>query len=225
MIVFGKLAISRSFLLSRSRRRTFIPTAVDLMEEATSLKIYTKTGDKGSSALYTGERRPKNDRVFEALGSTDELSCHLGLAIELCKQEKVPLEEKLEKIQCVLQDIGSNVATPRDTAGPYKLEKTTFDPQENLVKELEQWIDAMDSTLPPLKNFILPGGGMTAAQLHIARAVCRRAERVIVPLALDSQIDPSASKYMNRLSDFLFMAARFACDSLGNSERIYKKTV
>ncbi|RKP12875.1 Adenosylcobalamin biosynthesis, ATP:cob(I)alamin adenosyltransferase-like protein [Piptocephalis cylindrospora] len=201
------------------------------------MKIYTKTGDKGTSALYNGERRPKDDLVFEALGSTDELSSLLGLAREYCLEEGNGLETRLEKVQCILQDIGSNIATPRATSGPSKLGmnypydrtvrfnigKTAFDDGGHLTKELEVWIDEMSESLPPLKNFILPSGGKASSTLHLARSVCRRAERHIVPLVGQGQVDTSSQIYLNRLSDALFTAARAASKNSGRDEVIYRR--
>ncbi|KAJ3207015.1 hypothetical protein HDU82_004137 [Entophlyctis luteolus] len=126
------------------------------MADQKRFKIYTRTGDKGTSALFTGERRPKDDAVFEALGTVDELSSYLGLAREYCEDAKNGLPSKLEKIQCVLQDVGSNVATPRGSASEFKLARTEFDVDGSLVAELENWIDELDTNLEPLKNFILP---------------------------------------------------------------------
>ncbi|CAO3661035.1 unnamed protein product [Umbelopsis ramanniana] len=187
------------------------------------MKIYTKTGDKGTSALFTGERRPKNDEVFEALGTTDELTSHLGLAREYCDEQNNGLSEKLEKIQCLLQDIGSNIATPRTSANEARIARTAFDKSGSLVAELEEWIDEMDEQLPPLKNFILPSGGRAASSLHIARSVCRRAERRVHPLIDMNEADSTTGKYLNRLSDFLFNAARYAAMKEGKEEVVYKK--
>ncbi|GAB5588746.1 hypothetical protein Unana1_03646 [Umbelopsis nana] len=191
------------------------------------MKIYTKTGDKGTSALFSGERRAKYDEVFEALGTTDELTSHLGLAREYCDEQGNGLSEKLEKvfydIQCLLQDIGSNVATPRNQANESRKARTTFDEDGKHVADLEHWIDEMDAELPPLKNFILPSGGRAASSLHIARSVCRRAERRVHPLVEKGQADSTTGKYLNRLSDFLFNAARFAAMKEGKVEVVYKK--
>ncbi|KXS17977.1 hypothetical protein M427DRAFT_133117 [Gonapodya prolifera JEL478] len=188
-------------------------------------KVYTRTGDKGSSSLYTGERRPKDDAIFEALGTVDEISSSLGLAMEYCEETSNGLTSKLERIQCLLQDVNSNIATPRksDKTTSDRLAKTTFDPDGLLVVELEQWIDQLDSSLPPLKNFILPSGGKAAGVLHIARTIARRAERRVVPLVEEEMADRSTQKYLNRLSDFLFIAARFAAHHEGKPEKIYRK--
>ncbi|XP_076364297.1 corrinoid adenosyltransferase MMAB-like isoform X4 [Tachypleus tridentatus] len=164
-------------------------------------KIYTRTGDGGKSSLFTGERRPKDDMVFEALGSTDELSCNIGLARVIAKGLTGQLDAQLEKIQCILQDIGSAVATPKSSAREAHLRRTEFSPE--LVDELEEWIDKHTKHLPPLKNFILPSGGQSSAYFHVARAVCRRAER--------------------RLSDYLFTVARLTAKIDGKEEKIYRK--
>ena len=162
-----------------------------------NMKIYTKTGDKGSSSLYTGERRTKADGVFEALGSVDELNAHLGLAREHFRLQSASspsgtsddLCQQIDEIQARLLDVGSHIATPRsaDEEDAKKIKHTEFD--ETHVLNLERWIDAMDENLPPLKNFILPSGGLAASQAHVARTVCRRAERDIVPLYEANKVD------------------------------------
>jgi cob(I)alamin adenosyltransferase len=117
-------------------------------------KIYTKTGDKGTSSLYNGSRVPKSDFVFEALGNTDELNAHIGLAREYCLNESNTLDEKLAEIQSRLMDVGSHVATPLKSSASSKIQRTAF--AEDHIQYLENWIDEMDNQLPPLKNFILP---------------------------------------------------------------------
>ncbi|XP_007642316.1 corrinoid adenosyltransferase isoform X1 [Cricetulus griseus] len=138
-------------------------------------KIYTKTGDKGFSSTFTGERRPKDDQVFEAVGTTDELSSAIGFAMELITEKGHTFAKELQKIQCTLQDVGSALATPRSSAREAHLKYTTF--KEGPIVELEQWIDKYSSQLPPLTAFILPSGGKSSSALHFCRAVCRRAER------------------------------------------------
>uniref|UniRef100_A0A9J7YGX0 Corrinoid adenosyltransferase MMAB n=1 Tax=Cyprinus carpio carpio TaxID=630221 RepID=A0A9J7YGX0_CYPCA len=191
-------------------------------------KIYTKTGDKGFSSTFTGERRPKEDHIFEALGTTDELSSAVGLAREFSIDSGHSFTDQLEKIQCVLQDVGSNIATPRSSARDSHIKKTKFSSQA--VIELESWIDSFTEELPPLTNFILPvclfqkySGGKSSAALHVARAVCRRAERCVAPVVRSGETDPEVAKYLNRLSDYLFTVARYAAMKEGNGETIYRR--
>jgi len=192
-------------------------------EEKKLPKIYTKTGDKGRSSLYTGERRAKDDKIFSALGVIDELSCQVGLARELGKSKNLDAEilDQLERVQCLLQDIGSCVATPMSTARPAHLKRVGFNSRH--TKELEQWIDDYTLKLPPLENFVLPGGGVVAATVHVARAVCRRAEREVIPLLADEECEAEVGKYLNRLSDFLFTLARHIVVKEGGEETIYTR--
>ncbi|KAJ2653481.1 hypothetical protein IWW48_006401, partial [Coemansia sp. RSA 1200] len=195
-----------------------------------TIKVYTRTGDKGTSALFTGERRGKDDAVFEALGATDELSSMLGLAVahlEDHHHEGKPETEKatavlvkrLEIIQCLLQDVGSNVATPVGSKSQAKVKRTRFDVDGHHCANLEAWVDEMSPELPVHRSFILPSGGLAAATLHVARTVCRRAERSLVPLLDD--IDSETFAFVNRLSDFLFVAARWTAKMHGATEKIY----
>jgi len=182
-------------------------------------RIYTRTGDTGKSSLFSGERRLKTDAIFEALGATDELSSHLGLAMEYATENHHEYVDLLERVQCILQDVGSAIATPKSSARQVHLDRTNFSPK--LTSELEEWIDEYSANLPPLENFILPGGGKTAAALHVARAVCRRAERCIVPLVKSDELEGETLKYLNRLSDFLFVLARQASRLDNKEENIY----
>ncbi|XP_070571452.1 corrinoid adenosyltransferase MMAB-like [Ptychodera flava] len=186
-----------------------------------AIRIYTRTGDKGMSSIFSGERRPKDDEIFEALGTTDELTSAIGLAREFCEEAKHTFGDKLEQIQCLLQDVGSHIATPRSSLSESKLKRTEFN--SDVVVELENWIDIYTDQLPPLRNFILPSGGKTSASLHLARAVCRRAERRVIPLARDGQVDKDVLKYLNRLSDFLFTLARYAAKQEDREETVYRR--
>lgn len=195
---------------------------------AARVKIYTRTGDGGTSALFSGERRPKTDPVFEALGTVDELSSALGLAREAEALAPVSrqndLSGQLAEIQSRLIDVGSHVATPlNSTSSEARVRRAAFEKEHAGV--LENWIDAFDTELPPLRNFILPSGGMCAAQLHMARAICRRAERNVAALGQAGAIDASVSVYLNRLSDYLFTAARVAALRSNKPETIYRKPV
>ncbi|XP_018524018.1 corrinoid adenosyltransferase [Lates calcarifer] len=185
-------------------------------------KIYTKTGDKGFSSTFTGERRPKEDHIFEALGNTDELSSAIGLAREFCLDKGHTFTDQLDKIQCILQDVGSNIATPRSSARESHIKRTKFTAQP--ITDLETWIDNFTKELPPLTNFILPSGGKSSAALHLARTVCRRAERSVAPIVRSGEADPDVAKFLNRLSDYLFTVARYAATKEGNEEKIYKRT-
>jgi len=159
------------------------------------VKIYTRTGDHGETSLFGGARVPKHDPRIEAYGTIDELNSQLGVA--RASWPASPLDDLFARIQSDLFDIGAHLAAPGSTRFP------GADPAR--VAELEQSIDAMESELPPLRNFILPAGCAAAAQLHVARTVCRRAERLVAALQ-----DEASIVYLNRLSDFLFVAARFA---------------
>lgn len=190
------------------------------------MKIYTRTGDKGVTSLFTGERLPKNTQYFDALGTTDELSSHLGLVKAYAEEKRHEYVDQLERIQCILQDISSLLATPRNqelSDDPERearvLKRLSFNPRH--ITELEEWIDKYDSRLPPLTNFILPGGGQVSAALHVARTVCRRAEREIVPLITEELVDDQVLRYVNRLSDYLFTIARYAAFLEGKKETIY----
>lgn len=173
-------------------------------------RIYTRTGDAGTTALGTGERRPKYDLRIAAYGTVDELNATLGLA-RLYTREEPDLEAMLARIQNDLFDLGADLCTP-DTGRKLKHEPLRI--VEAQVTRLEQELDRLNEALSPLRSFVLPAGTPAAAHLHLARTVCRRAERLAVELAAKAgeQVSPAAIKYLNRLSDFLFVAARFAND-------------
>uniref|UniRef100_A0A8B9DTF1 Corrinoid adenosyltransferase MMAB n=1 Tax=Anser cygnoides TaxID=8845 RepID=A0A8B9DTF1_ANSCY len=144
------------------------------------------------------------------------------LASEFGVEKGHAFVEQLRKVQCMLQDVGSNIATPLSSAREAHLKRTAF--SEKPVLELEQWIDSYSEQLPPLRAFILPSGGKSSAALHFSRAVCRRAERCVVPLVQAGEADPNVAKYLNRLSDYLFVLARYAAMKEGKEEKIYIKS-
>ena len=172
-------------------------------------KIYTRTGDKGSTSLFTGQRIPKYDPTIEALGTVDEANSALGQALSQLPHSPLlqSTRQELEGIQHALFDIGAALATPRSCHEERKLEKTRFNAET--ITMLEHGIDAMEAELPPLHAFILPGGHPAGATLHQARAIVRRAERLVVPLYERRDVTEAVLTYLNRLSDFLFVAARF----------------
>jgi cob(I)alamin adenosyltransferase len=171
-------------------------------------KIYTRTGDNGTTGLAAGPRRKKNDLRIEAFGAVDEANATLGLA-QLHVGTDAALADMLTRIQNDLFDLGADLATP-DTG-----EAVAWEPLRIIaaqVERLEREIDLLNAELKPLNSFILPGGSALSSYLHLARTVTRRAERLMVALAdVEGEIvSPEALKYANRLSDFLFVAARHA---------------
>jgi len=210
----------------RRRMNTSSPTSPGDLQPTGDKKrkksmLYTRTGDKGESSLYNGERRSKTDPVFEALGEQDELCAAIGIAREYCAIGKNNISPMLIEIQSRLFDLGAAVATPRNTSSADKIVYTAFNSQH--TEQLEQWIDALDSEMPPLTTFIIPSGGLSSTHLHMARVVCRRAERAVIPLIADMQIDVEVGRYLNRLSDFLFAAARVAAQREQREEIPWKK--
>ncbi len=182
------------------------------------MKIYTKTGDKGETGLFGGRRVSKADPRVEAYGDVDELNAHLGLAeTEL---GRFALQDELREIQSDLFVLGADLATPLD-AGSTAVDRTPRISAER-VKRLEELIDRWDAETTPLKNFILPGGAPGAAVLHVCRAVCRRAERGLVGLARTATVNPETIIYLNRLSDLLFVLARWVNARAGVEESIWR---
>ncbi|MEM7105096.1 MAG: cob(I)yrinic acid a,c-diamide adenosyltransferase [Bacteroidota bacterium] len=179
-----------------------------------SFKIYTKTGDKGETGLFGGKRLPKHHIRIETYGTVDELNSFLGLVGDAIRQtgqldEAVNL---MRSIQNNLFTIGSSLATDPEKSAIIP----GIDNQD--IEALESSIDKMDKVLPPLKNFILPGGHIAVSYTHVARCVCRRAERLSVALDHEESIDPLIIKYLNRLSDYLFTLARMVSQATGAEE-------
>lgn len=176
-------------------------------------KIYTRTGDDGTTGLGDGSRIAKNHPRADAMGTVDELNCQVGMLVAQLPDddELLPL---LERIQHDLFDLGGELAVPG-----YELLK----PER--VKTLEECLDNYNEDLPALKNFILPGGSATAAQAHLARAVCRRAERCLVDLHQQEPVNETPRLYINRLSDLMFVLARVLSRRDGGSEVLWKQQV
>jgi len=166
-------------------------------------KIYTRGGDKGETSRGDGKRVPKTDPRIAAYGTVDELNSHLGLALA---SDDLPAEFRLwlEQVQNDLFDVGADLSVPVTD------ERERLRVQQTQVDRLEELCDQVNERLEPLKSFVLPGGGEAAARLHVARAVCRRAEREAVALAASEDASPLALAYLNRLSDLLFILARAA---------------
>lgn len=169
-------------------------------------KIYTRTGDKGETALGNGARIAKHDLRVSAYGTVDETNAFVGLARLSASGE---MDAMLERIQNDLFDLGADLCRP-DIAGDASAEYPPLRMAPIQVDRLETEIDAMNREISPLKSFVLPGGGALAAALHVCRTVSRRAERLAVELSIEGDVTPAAVKYLNRLSDWFFVAARSA---------------
>ncbi len=168
-----------------------------------AFKIYTKTGDKGTTSLIGGKKVSKSDNRITAYGTVDELNSHIGLCRDVLTDEMVT--HTLSDIQHTLFALGAHLAQDPDKTSTLEMPALRSD----LPAPLESEIDRMEEQLPPLKTFIVPGGHVHISYIHIARTVCRRAERVVVMLDKESPVQPVIKEYLNRLSDYLFVLARY----------------
>jgi cob(I)alamin adenosyltransferase len=185
-----------------------------------AIKIYTKTGDSGLTSLLGGTKVPKSHLRIESYGTVDELNSHIGFANDLINHEKTNF--MLREIQDRLFTIGASLAVDPEKEPQMKMP----DLSEADIFLLEAQIDTMETELPPMKSFIIPGGHMTVSALHICRCVCRRAERICVFLQEEAVfIDPLVIKYMNRLSDYLFVLSRYMSHVLQAPEIPWKPRV
>ena len=182
-----------------------------------AFRIYTKTGDGGKTSLIGGTKVPKNDIRIETYGTVDELNSWIGMINDQLGDDRY--RDELKELQDRLFTIGSSLATDADKMPSMKLP----DLHESDITFLEQRIDAMTDALPPMKSFILPGGHVAVSSIHIARCVCRRAERLAVSMEeAGLPVDGIVIRYLNRLSDYLFTLARFAGQQLGAAEIPWK---
>ena len=173
-------------------------------------KIYTRTGDGGETGLADGSRIRKDDPLSQAIGDVDEANSAIGVALIHIGDAQV--SAMLGRIQNELFDLGADLATPGEDFAPSEMTLRVIQPQ---IDRLEREIDRMNQALEPLRSFILPGGGGGSAYLHLARAIARRAERKAVAAAKERRLNPLALIYLNRLSDHLFVAARFIANGEG----------
>jgi cob(I)alamin adenosyltransferase len=179
-------------------------------------KIYTKKGDKGATSLGGGQRVPKDHLRVAAYGTVDELSSQIGVALAFGLNAQ--LTAVLAEVQNELFDLGSDLAFVEEDKATYKLPQ--IEPRH--IKRLEELIDEMTAVLGPLANFILPGGSLGAAQLHVARTVCRRAERDVAALERAETVGDNVLAYLNRLSDALFVMARYENFTKGMTEPLWQ---
>ncbi|HYJ37434.1 MAG TPA: cob(I)yrinic acid a,c-diamide adenosyltransferase [Chitinophagaceae bacterium] len=185
-----------------------------------ALKIYTKTGDKGSTSLIGGTRVPKSDLRIEAYGTIDELNSYVGLVND--HQQNADTTTILREVQDRLFTIGSSLACDPEKEPKLKIP----DLKKTDIEFLEKQIDKMNEELPPMKSFILPGGHIAVSTTHVARCVCRRAERICVSMQQQKmEIEPLIIQYLNRLSDFLFVLARFIGHQLKVQEIPWKARI
>ncbi len=186
-----------------------------------STKIYTKTGDDGTTSLIDGTRLSKDAAPIDLYGSIDELNSNIGLARSFLDKKTNQVGSFLENIQVILFDLSSNLATPPNKRQEFGLRQLS----EDKIIELEKEMDRMEKSLPPLKQFILPSGHLSASQVHICRTICRRVERKFIAISKDNtDIPPALSiKYINRLSDYFFMLARYLNKLSNVSETLYKQ--
>ncbi|MEY5060338.1 MAG: hypothetical protein RIS45_259 [Planctomycetota bacterium] len=178
------------------------------------MKLYTRTGDDGTTGLFSGTRVSKDHPRIEAYGTVDEFNAVIGLAMAACRKDVVfeaRLLEIFSQVQSRLFDIGADLATPEGAANSSKIVRI----EEHHVAEVEGWIDEIDGANPPLRTFVMPSGCELAARLHLARTVCRRAERLMVSLGQLEPVGTGPLRYMNRLSDLLFAMARRANHNVG----------
>ncbi|HVH55628.1 MAG TPA: cob(I)yrinic acid a,c-diamide adenosyltransferase [Vicinamibacterales bacterium] len=181
------------------------------------MKIYTRTGDAGETGLFDGTRVPKSDARVAAYGEVDELNAWLGLARSALNADgreavEVALPDILERLQRDLFALGARLADPRHKIAG-RVTRAALEPED--ITRLENWIDSLEQELSPLRRFILPGGSRAGATLHVARTVCRRAERAMVALG---DVEPELLTYINRVSDLLFVMARAANHRQGTAE-------
>jgi cob(I)alamin adenosyltransferase len=180
------------------------------------MKIYTKTGDNGDTSLFGGKRVPKSNLRIEAYGTVDELNAQLGVGRALKPTAEV--ESILEQLQNQLFVLGADLATPLDTAAP-RIQRI----QQDHIDNLEKIIDQIDVQLKPLQSFIIPGGQLVGAQMHVARTICRRAERLVDALGRKENIGKFLLVYMNRLADLLFVLGRYANNLAGTEETTWNE--
>ncbi|MEY3591274.1 MAG: hypothetical protein RLZZ38_227 [Bacteroidota bacterium] len=178
------------------------------------MKIYTKKGDQGSTGLIGGTRVSKGDVRIEAYGTVDELNSYIGLLS--CLDIDIRMHAQLQEIQDRLFTIGSHLA-----ADPEKSKMQLPDLLESDIEKLEHWMDVMDEQLPPLTAFVLPGGHLNAAHAHVARCICRRAERMAVTLDELEGVEALVLMYLNRLSDYLFVLSRKMSQDKGAAEHTW----
>ncbi|KAK4875113.1 hypothetical protein RN001_011535 [Aquatica leii] len=209
LISTGNIYFKRSYCKSAQTA----PPSISPAENTEIIETFSRNGDDGSSKTLTGQILPKDHKIFNAIGSTEELLSYIGIAREHAQEGEHEYCDKLKRIQTVIIDISTAISRCGD-----KNQKSI---SSTHTKELEDWIHHYSKQLPPPERYIIPGGGIAAASLHVARAICRKTERVIVPLVQEDCLHKEALIYLNRLSDFLFTVSRIAAKLDKRTESIY----
>ncbi|CAH1967569.1 unnamed protein product [Acanthoscelides obtectus] len=211
------MALRRIFHIHDIRQfsciRNFKTQNVYLSEDKkTEAEIFSREGDDGTSKTISGDVFSKDSEVFNAIGATEELLSYIGLAREYGHEAEHQYTDKLKRIQTTVIDISTAISRSPSN-------KTII--PEVYKKELEDWILEYAKQLPPPEQYVIPGGGVASASLHVARAICRRTERAVVPLVCNGSLDKEVIAYLNRLSDFLLMVSRIAAKHDNRAESIY----
>lgn len=182
-------------------------------QSPTATEAFSREGDKGSSKTLTGDLLEKDNRIFNAIGATEELLSYIGLAREYAQEYDQEYCDKLKRIQTTIIDLSTAISRSGEI--------NSKSIPSSYTKELEDWIAEYSKELPPPEQYIIPGGGIPSASLHVARSICRRTERVVVPFVREGSLDKEALIYLNRLSDFLFTVSRIAAKRDQRTESIY----
>lgn len=185
-------------------------TDTGAIKESKVIETFSRQGDNGSSKTITGDVLPKDHEIFHAIGATEELLSYIGLAREHGNEAEHDYTDKLKRIQTTIIDISTAISRNNKMSIP-----------PIYTKELEDWIHEYSNQLPPAEQYIIPGGGVASASLHVARSICRRTERVVCPLVRNEKLDKEALVYLNRLSDFLLTVSRIAAKHDQRTESIY----
>ncbi|KAJ3643427.1 hypothetical protein Zmor_026138 [Zophobas morio] len=197
-------------------RRIFHPQVTTFFRnycDKKQFQYFNRNGDTGSSRTLTSNLLPKDDRIFNAIGATEELLSYIGLAREHAQEVEHEYADKLKRIQTIVIDLSTAISRSHD------ISKKLI--PKNYTKELEDWIHEYSKELPPPEQYIIPGGGVASASLHVARSICRRTERTVVPLVREGRLHDEALIYLNRLGDFLFVVSRMAAKLDKRTESIY----
>ncbi|KAF5298057.1 hypothetical protein FQA39_LY11825 [Lamprigera yunnana] len=212
-MVFKRLINTTSLYFKKNYCKSMHTPTVGSPVMKELIETFSRNGDDGTSKTLTGQLLPKDHRIFDAIGSTEELLSYIGIAREHALEGEHEYSDKLKRIQTVIIDISTAISKCGD-----KNKKPVL---STYIKELEDWIHHYSEQLPPPEQYIIPGGGIAAASLHVARAICRKTERIVVPLVREDELDKEALVYLNRLSDFLFTVSRIAVKLDKRTESIY----